>query len=571
MLKINLNIYSLFSLGFFVFSVGLYVISIVFLNNNYNFFFEWEIIMFNSSFCVVSFIFDWMSLMFLGSVFIIASGISKFSDYYMSGDENFGRFMILLGFFVLSMVFLIISPNLMSILLGWDGLGLTSYVLVVYYQNESSCNAGMLTILSNRIGDVCILMCVGLMLMKGSWNFIFVESKIGFLLSTFIVLAGMTKSAQIPFSAWLPAAMAAPTPVSALVHSSTLVTAGVYLLIRFYPLLENNLLWFLLLVSVITMFMSGLGANFETDMKKIIALSTLSQLGVMMMILSAGMPALAFFHLITHAMFKSTLFMCGGTIIHMSNGSQDSRFMSSLSSSAPFLMVVFSLTNLALSGFPFLAGFYSKDLILEFMFLNNYNIMLVFFVVLATGMTVSYSLRVMFLGMSKISNLKSLSDLEDNNKTLFLGMLILFFMSVLMGYFFSWFFLFHHQSLILSNMSKYYILMIMLLSSMLMIFLNKLKFKSETLNKYMVGGFSKMWNLPFLSTKLNLLFLKMSLKSLMLMDKGWLEFYGASGGKQSFVMLSAMIQKSQLSLMLKSYFMTMVMIVLFFFMLLVYK
>nr|AUO29141.1 NADH dehydrogenase subunit 5 [Platorchestia parapacifica] len=564
MLKVNLNIYNLFSLGFFLSSFILYTISIMFLNNNCSFFFEWEIVMFNSSFCVMSLIFDWMSLMFLGSVFIIASGISKFSDYYMSGDVNFVRFMILLGFFVLSMVFLIISPNMMSILLGWDGLGLTSYVLVVYYQNESSCNAGMLTVLSNRIGDVCILMCVGLILFKGSWNFIFIESKIGFMLSLFIILAGMTKSAQIPFSAWLPAAMAAPTPVSALVHSSTLVTAGVYLLIRFYPLLENIFLSMLLLISIITMFMSGLGANFETDMKKIIALSTLSQLGVMMMILSSGMPDLAFFHLITHAMFKSTLFMCGGAIIHMSNGSQDSRFMSSLNTSSPFLMIVFSVTNLALSGFPFLSGFYSKDLILEFMFSNNYNMMLVFLTVLATGMTVSYSLRVMFLGMNKISNLKSLSDLEDNNKTLFLGMLVLFFMSILMGYFFSWFFFLNHQSLILTNESKYYILMIMLISGVLMTFLNKMMFQTKIMNKYMMSGFSKMWNLPFLSTKSNLLVLKSSVNSLMLMDKGWLEFYGASKGKELFVGLSGFIQKSQFSLMLKSYFMTMVMFILIF-------
>jgi NADH-ubiquinone oxidoreductase chain 5 len=253
-----------------------------------------------------------------------------------------------------------------------------------------------------------------------------------------VVAAGITKRAQIPFSAWLPAAMAAPTPVSALVHSSTLVTAGVYLLIRFFYLLEGSMIIkVLLIVSVITIFISGLGANFETDMKKIIALSTLSQLGVIMIILRIGIPDLAFFHLISHAIFKSTLFMCGGVVIHISNGRQDSRFMSNLRASSPFLMLVFSATNLSLLGFPFLSGFYSKDAILEFMFIRSYNVFIVFLVVAATGITVSYSLRVMYLGIRSINNLKRLRDLEDNNLILIYGICVLFFLSISLGYFFS--------------------------------------------------------------------------------------------------------------------------------------
>ena len=160
--------------------------------------------------------------------------------------------------------------------------------------------------------------------------------------------------------------MAAPTPVSALVHSSTLVTAGVYLLVRFHSALLNTMeVKFLLLVARLTIFMAGLGANFETDLKKIIALSTLSQLGVMMSVLALGRADLAFFHLLTHALFKALLFICAGSIIHRVGDYQDIRVMGRLAKFIPIRVIRINLANLALCGTPFLAGFYSKDLILE--------------------------------------------------------------------------------------------------------------------------------------------------------------------------------------------------------------
>ena len=187
-----------------------------------------------------------------------------------------------------------------------------------------------------------------------------------------VVLAAMTKRAQIPFSAWLPAAMAAPTPVSALVHSSTLVTAGVYLLIRFRPRLGGRVAeGGLLVLARLTIFMAGLGANFETDLKKIIALSTLSQLGVIITILSLGWAELAFFHLLAHALFKALLFIRAGSIIHSVGDYQDIRVIGRLVSYMPLRVIMINLANLALCGTPFLAGFYSKDLILEVAFMNE--------------------------------------------------------------------------------------------------------------------------------------------------------------------------------------------------------
>ena len=191
-------------------------------------------------------------------------------------------------------------------------------------------------------------------------------------LAALVILARVTKRAQIPFSAWLPAAIAAPTPVRALVHSSTLVTAGVYLLIRFSRVINQSGLGpALVTVAVITIVIAGAGAIFERDMKKVVALSTLSQLGLIVMVVGAGISELAFFHLITHAMFKSRLFMCAGLIIHRSGGSQDSRVISGFRVGAPFLGLALRRTNLALCGFPFLAGFYSKDRSLEYVLMRG--------------------------------------------------------------------------------------------------------------------------------------------------------------------------------------------------------
>merc|ERR1711970_1308750 len=222
-----------------------------------------------------------------------------------------------------------------------------------------------------------------------------------------VVLAAITKRAQIPFSAWLPAAIAAPTPVSALVHSSTLVTAGVYLLVRFRIALDGSeVQMVLLLLSRLTMFIAGLGANFEYDLKKIIALSTLRQLGVIISILCLGYANLAFFHLLRHALFKALLFICAGAVIHNIKDYQDIRVIGGLVSQMPLTTFCINLANLALCGRPFLAGFYSKDLILEIAFIRDINF-------LATGLTVCYTFRLVYYTLRGNFNLHSLYCVRD--------------------------------------------------------------------------------------------------------------------------------------------------------------
>nr|QHD47907.1 NADH dehydrogenase subunit 5 [Etrocorema hochii] len=519
-------------------AVFLLFLGVYFISYDLVLFVEWEVLSLNTSNIVMTLLLDWMSLIFMSFVLFISSLVVFYSLEYMGGDFHLSRFIILVLLFVLSMMFLIISPNLISILLGWDGLGLVSYLLVIYYQNVKSYNAGMLTALSNRIGDVALLLAIAWMLNFGSWNYIFyLEVGRGslemMLIGSFVVLAAMTKSAQIPFSSWLPAAMAAPTPVSALVHSSTLVTAGVYLLIRFNFVVSGALGWLLLLFGGLTMFMAGLGANFEFDLKKIIALSTLSQLGLMMSILALGFPSLAFFHLLTHALFKALLFMCAGAIIHNMKDSQDIRFMGGLVKQMPLTAMCFNLASLALCGMPFLAGFYSKDLILEMVSLSYVNFLGFFLFFFSTGLTVCYSLRLVYYSMSGLFNTSPLHPLNDEGWVMLRGMLGLMFMAVFGGSMMSWV-LFPIPSLIcLPLILKLLALMVSGLGGWMGYELAKfsVSYELNSLSAYEWTSFmGSMWFLPFLST-LGVSFWplwmgKMSTESF---DQGWSEFMGARG------------------------------------------
>nr|YP_010835970.1 NADH dehydrogenase subunit 5 [Perlomyia kappa]WGC89489.1 NADH dehydrogenase subunit 5 [Perlomyia kappa] len=538
-------------------SMGFY-----FVMNDLVYFIEWEVLSLNSGNIVMTFLFDWMSLIFMGFVLFISSLVIFYSDEYMAGDLNINRFIILVLMFVLSMMFLIISPNLISILLGWDGLGLVSYLLVIYYQNVKSFNAGMLTALSNRIGDVALLMAIAWMLNFGSWNYIFYldcasHSFEMTMIGGLVVLAAMTKSAQIPFSSWLPAAMAAPTPVSALVHSSTLVTAGVYLLIRFNALLVNSYHGsILLLFAGLTMFMAGLGANFEFDLKKIIALSTLSQLGLMMSILAMGFPKLAFFHLLTHALFKALLFMCAGAIIHNMKDSQDIRFMGGLVKHMPLTSLCFNLSNLALCGAPFLAGFYSKDLILEIVSLSymNYFSFMLYFV--STGLTVCYSLRLVYYAMSGEFNTFSLHPLNDEGWIMLRGMLPLAFMAVMGGCMLSWVLFPTPDMICLPLYLKTLALSVSILGGWLGYELSqgRLSFNLWVLrNQFLTSFFGSMWFLPFLSTY-GVSFSPLNLGGSVMksFDHGWSELIGAQG-LYNFFMLNSKITQSWQNSELKTY------------------
>nr|YP_009110419.1 NADH dehydrogenase subunit 5 [Striacosta albicosta]AIX11763.1 NADH dehydrogenase subunit 5 [Striacosta albicosta] len=523
----------------FLMSLLNFFFMVYFIMNNMIILLEWEIISFNSTSIIMSILLDWMSLLFMMFVFLISSVVIYYSKSYMISELNLMRFIILVLLFVFSMMLLIISPNIISILLGWDGLGLVSYCLVIYYQNLKSYNAGMLTALSNRVGDVFILMAISWMLNYGSWNYIFYLEFMNNdwemnMVGSLIIVAAMTKSAQIPFSSWLPAAMAAPTPVSALVHSSTLVTAGVYLLIRFNMLLLDMFFFkLLLLLSGLTMFMAGISANYEFDLKKIIALSTLSQLGLMMSILSMGLPDLAFFHLLTHAMFKALLFMCAGVIIHMMNDMQDIRFMGGVSMYIPLTSLCMNISNMALCGIPFLAGFYSKDLILEMVSFSNLNLMIFFLYYFSTGLTMFYTFRLLMYLMVNDYNLMSIYNLYDEDYVMLKSMFVLLFMSIISGSFLSWMIFSYPYMVYLPFNLKMMVIYVSLIGGLMGYLISNMGIYSvnKFIMTYNLSNFlSIMWFMPNLTTYgLSYYFLSFGQNLLKSIDLGWSELYSGYG------------------------------------------
>nr|YP_009127071.1 NADH dehydrogenase subunit 5 [Anodonta arcaeformis]AHJ59886.1 NADH dehydrogenase subunit 5 [Anodonta arcaeformis] len=388
----------LFSGAMFLWLFGVYVVG----SAGQNYMVEWQFFSLCSTDWSFPVIIDYVSVIFSCFVCLISGSVSLFSVSYMEGETFMRRFMLLIMAFVGSMNLLIFVPSLITVLLGWDGLGIVSFALVVYYQNKKSLAAGMLTVLANRVGDALLILSICFLVNWGEWRIGYgMIGNYSLIICFLVVVGAMTKSAQIPFSAWLPAAMAAPTPVSALVHSSTLVTAGVYLVIRFYSTLieVQEVLWILSKVGVLTMLMAGLSACFEVDLKKIIALSTLSQLGLMMFTVGIGFPLVAIFHLLTHALFKALLFLCAGSIIHSTVDTQDGRMLGGLNYLVPFSSGCLVLSSTALCGMPFLSGFYSKDLILEGAFSGFSGILEIVMMLVGAGLSLIYSLRILLVGV----------------------------------------------------------------------------------------------------------------------------------------------------------------------------
>ena len=352
----------------------------------------------------LEFWFDLWGSLFSLSVIVITMSVLVFSREYIYFEKFYLRFHLILTAFVVRMLLLIFSLNIVRILIGWDGLGLTSYLLVIYYGNRKTYNSGILTFLRNRVGDSCLILVVSIII-GGLYSIkLLGQDKIYFIniVGLFLILiASITKRAQVPFSAWLPAAMAAPTPVSSLVHSSTLVTAGVYLLIRIWGVFMYNSYFKIILVLIgsITIIIAGISAVKETDLKKIIALSTLSQLGLIFRCLGLNQVRICFLHLILHAFIKALLFIVIGLGIHSSIGYQDRRSIRFSNKNYSLKRVFLLVPNLGLCGFPFLSGFYSKDLWIESLIILNsyyYTIMCVY---MGLVLTLIYTIRLFYLGL----------------------------------------------------------------------------------------------------------------------------------------------------------------------------
>jgi len=354
---------------------------------------------------------DNLTAVMLIVVTLISSLIHLYSIGYMHGDERYSRYFAYLALFSFSMLGLILVDNFLGIYVFWELVGLSSYLLIgFWFEKDSAANAGKKAFITNRIGDIC--MFVGIMILfatLGVFKFEDVfrgvaDGKLagGLLTATGMLLFGgaIGKSAQFPLHVWLPDAMEGPTPVSALIHAATMVAAGVYLVGRIFVFFTADALLFIAYIGTITAFMAATIAIVQTDIKRVLAYSTISQLGFMMVGLGTGGYTAGLFHLTTHAFFKALLFLGSGSVIHAVH-TQDMTEMGGLKNKMPVTFWTFLIATLAISGVPPLSGFWSKDAILasalEFGMLHPSHIIIALILFLSAGITAFYMFRLVYL------------------------------------------------------------------------------------------------------------------------------------------------------------------------------
>lgn len=357
-----------------------------------------------------SFQFDSLTVSMLIPVLVISSLVHFYSIGYMSHDPHSQRFFSYLSLFTFMMIILVTGNNYLLMFIGWEGVGVCSYLLVSFWFTRIAANQSSLAaFLTNRVGDA--FLTLGMFILLACWGSLdysvvfslspYINGDVITIVSICLLIGAMAKSAQVGLHIWLPMAMEGPTPVSALIHAATMVTAGVYLLIRSSPLLEyssTTLLICLWLGAVTTVFSSLVGF-FQQDIKKIIAYSTMSQLGMMVIAIGLSSYNIAIFHLVNHAFYKGLLFLGAGAVIHAVADNQDLRRYGGLISYLPLTYTVILIASLSLVAFPFMTGFYSKDFILESAYGQYYfsSIDVYVIAVIAAIFTTLYSVKVLYL------------------------------------------------------------------------------------------------------------------------------------------------------------------------------
>src|ERR1700748_283912 len=426
----------------------------------YTYVYEYSWIILENLSLSFSFLLDPLSISMSLLITFITSLVMIYSMGYIGNDPSIVRFLAFFVLFDLCMLLMVTSGNYVQCFLGWEGVGLTSYLLISFWHMRTEANKGALkAVVVNRVGDVFFMLALGIMwaLFK-SFDFSVIFMCFPHILDkTFVTIGGSevsgsgilavcllgaacAKSAQFLLHTWLPDAMEGPTPVSSLLHSATMVTAGIFVIIRssFIFVLTPNVSKLMLILGILTALISALIGMSQYDLKRIIAYSTCSQLGFMMLSCGLGYYNVAFFHLITHAFFKCLLFLCSGSIIHALNDQQDIRKMGGLFHLLPFTFACMTAGTLALTGFPFMAGYYSKDLILETAFTSDRNGTTIFLLAsIAAFLTAFYSIRSIFLIFFTTTTAYRKTDTEviaEPSPLMAIPMLTLTILAIVAGY-----------------------------------------------------------------------------------------------------------------------------------------
>jgi len=393
--------------------------------------------------------FDSLTVSMLIPVLIISLLVHIYSIGYMSHDPHNQRFFSYLSLFTFMMIVLVTANNILVMFIGWEGVGVCSYLLVSFWFTRIAANQSSISaFLTNRVGDS--FLTVGMFIIIWSignldYGTIFsvapyINENIITLIGICLLIGAMAKSSQIGLHVWLPMAMEGPTPVSALIHAATMVTAGVYLLMRASPLIEysSTVLILCLWVGAITSVFSSLVGLFQQDIKKVIAYSTMSQLGMMVIAVGLSSYNVALFHLINHAFYKGLLFLAAGSVIHAVGDNQDFRKYGGLRLFLPLTYSVMVIASLSLVAFPFMTGFYSKDFILESAYGQFYfsSISVYIIAVIAAVFTTLYSVKVLYLTFLTNPNgpIKSYKIAHESDIYMSLPLIILALFSVFFGF-----------------------------------------------------------------------------------------------------------------------------------------
>ncbi len=390
---------------------------------------------------------DQLSLMMVMIITGIGSLIHLYSIGYMSHDKGFYKFFTYLNLFIFSMLLLVMGSNYLILFIGWEGVGLCSYLLIgFWYTNEEYGKAARKAFIMNRIGDLALL--IGIFMIASQTNAVDyltvaqnsskfeLDGTVIIFITASLFIGATGKSAQVPLYTWLPDAMAGPTPVSALIHAATMVTAGIYLVVRsnFLFTLAPTVQGGILFIGFLTAALAGFYALRQNDIKKVLAYSTVSQLGFMFIALGLGAYTTAMFHVMTHAFFKALLFLGAGSVIHAMSNEQDMRFMGGLKKYIPITHATFLIGTLAISGFPLLSGMISKDEILVAAFAKNPIYWVILFVLAAITATYMFRLYYLTFHGEFRGTEEQKHHLHESPSNMTLPLIVLAILSVLAGF-----------------------------------------------------------------------------------------------------------------------------------------